>query len=58
MCGAKHPADQSPAYKNRFLCMESCYAAYALVSPHHNIARYCMQAACDTRSSPTIMHQV
>jgi len=58
MCGAKHPADQSPAYKNRFLCMESCYAAYALVSPHHNIARYCMQAACDTRSSPTTMHQV
>jgi hypothetical protein len=58
MCGAKYPADQSPEYKNRFLCMESCYAAYALVSPHHNIARYCMQAACDTKSSTGSMHQV
>jgi hypothetical protein len=58
MCGAKYPADQSPEYKNRFLCMESCYAAYALVSPHHNIARYCMQAACDTRTSHATLHQV
>lgn len=58
MCGAKFPADQSPEYKNRFLCMEGCYAAYALVSPHHNIARYCMQAACDNKSSANSMHQV
>ena len=58
MCGAKYPADQSPEYKNRFLCMEGCYAAYALVSPHHNIARYCMQAACDTKSISTDVHQV
>ena len=55
---AKYPADQSPEYKNRFLCMEGCYAAYALVSPHHNIARYCMQAACDTKSISTDVHQV
>ena len=58
MCGAKYPPDQSAEYNNRFQCMDGCYAAYALVSPHHNIARYCMQAACDTRSSPANVHQV
>ena len=52
MCGTKFPAALNPEYKSRFLCMESCYSAYNLVSPHHNIARYCMQAACRTESSP------
>ena len=51
MCGEKFPASQDAEYKNRFLCMESCYASYTLVSPHHNIARYCMQAACSKRQS-------
>jgi len=46
MCGAKFPADRQAEYKSRFLCMEGCYSSYSLVAPHHNIARYCMQAVC------------
>ena len=58
MCGTKYPADRFPEYKDRFLCMESCYASYSLVSPHHNIARYCMQAACSKRDLPKGEFQV
>ena len=58
MCGNKFPADRNPEYKNRFLCMESCYSAYSLVSPHHNIARYCMKAACNPTQTEQNSFQV
>jgi len=57
MCGKKFPADKFPEYKNRFQCMESCYTAYNKISPHHNIARYCLQAACRALS-PDSGHQI
>ena len=33
-------------YKPRFQCMETCYTSYQAISPHHNLARYCIKAAC------------
>ena len=26
--------------------MSSCYSMYSPLSPHHNLARYCIQASC------------
>ena len=33
----------SRQYKPRFECMEQCYASYTALSPHHSLARYCIQ---------------
>ena len=32
-------------YKPRFECMEQCYASYTALSPHHSLARYCIQVS-------------
>ena len=44
-------------YKARFLCMESCYTSYQAMSPHHNLARYCIKASCPEQREERI-HQV
>ena len=35
--------DDGRQYKPRFECMEQCYASYTALSPHHSLARYCIQ---------------
>ena len=38
-----HDYDDYRQYKPRFECMEQCYASYTALSPHHSLARYCIQ---------------
>ena len=47
----------SRQYKARFMCMESCYNSYEAMSPHHNLARYCIKASCPEQKEESI-HQV
>ena len=44
-------------YMSRLSCMSSCFSLYTPLSPHHNLARYCMQASCPATQDPA-MHQV
>ena len=44
-------------YKSRLSCMSSCFSLYTPMSPHHNLARYCMQASCPAHQEPAL-HQV
>ena len=37
--------------------MSSCFSLYTPLSPHHNLARYCIQASCPARQEPAL-HQV
>jgi hypothetical protein len=48
---------QGLQYKSRFLCMETCYNSYEAMSPHHNLARYCIKASCPEQKEENI-HQV
>ena len=34
--------------------METCYTSYQAISPHHNLARYCIKAACQLKSEKNI----
>ena len=40
-----HDYDAVRQYKPRFECMEQCYSSYTALSPHHSLARYCIQVA-------------
>ena len=31
---------------DRLSCMSSCFSLYSPLAPHHNLARYCIQASC------------
>ena len=33
-------------YKSRLSCVSSCFSVYSALAPHHNLARYCIQASC------------
>jgi len=57
MCNAKFPPAHYRQYKPRFECMEQCYASYTALSPHHSLARYCIQASCPHPKAGQI-HQV
>lgn len=46
MCSTKYNTTEFSSYKPRFSCMSSCYSMYSPLSPHHNLARYCIQASC------------
>ena len=37
--------------------MESCYTSYQAISPHHNLARYCVKAVCIEKGEENL-HQV
>jgi len=50
MCQTKYPFHQYSEYKPRFLCMETCYNSYNKIAPHHDLARYCLQASCPDKS--------
>jgi len=57
MCSQKYSFSQHKLYKPRFLCMETCYNSYKALSPHHNLARYCIKASCPEQKDENI-HQV
>ena len=57
MCSAKYNTTQFSSYKPRFSCMSSCYSMYSPLAPHHNLARYCIQASCPATMDKD-MHQV
>ena len=39
--------------------MSSCFSLYSPLAPHHNLARYCIQASCpDPAQQQQPMHQV
>jgi len=57
MCNQKFPPSHYRQYKPRFECMEQCYTSYRALSPHHSLARYCIQASCPHQSAGQ-MHQV
>jgi len=46
MCRDKFEFNKHKLYKPRFMCMEQCFNAYQALSPHHNLARYCIKASC------------
>ena len=49
----------SSDYKSRLSCMSSCFSLYSPLAPHHNLARYCIQASCpDPALQQQPMHQV
>ena len=44
-------------YKTRLSCMSSCFSLYSPLAPHHNLARYCIQASCP-KNADNELHQV
>jgi len=57
MCSTKYNTTQFSSYKPRFSCMSSCYSMYSPLAPHHNLARYCIQASCPATMDKD-MHQL
>merc|ERR1712157_280380 len=43
MCSNKYTFDTFREYKARFECMSVCYNLYNQLSPHHDLARFCMK---------------
>jgi len=46
MCSDKYNFSTFSDYKSRLSCMSSCFSLYSPLAPHHNLARYCIQASC------------
>ena len=38
-------------YKSRLSCVSSCFSVSSSLAPHHNLARYCIQASCPADQS-------
>jgi len=58
MCSDKYNFSTYSDYKSRLSCMSSCFSLYSPLAPHHNLARYCIQASCPDPAQHQPMHQL